>query len=115
MNYISSISSDKDTESQGFDYLSLLKKYAKLKDDFEELKKENNILYENIDSLMKEKNDIIKNLNRKTEDYIKLEVEYNRKMNELSFIMKQNEKRKTIIINYDKHFKDMRDLPYIIG
>ena len=107
MNSISSISSDKDTESQGFDYFSLLKKYTKLKDDFEELKKENNILYENIDSLMKEKNDIIKNLNRKTEDYFKLEVEYNRKMNELSFIMKQNEKRKTIIINYDKHFKDM--------
>ena len=107
MNYISSISSDKDTESQGFDYFSLLKKYTKLKDDFDELKKENNILYENIDSLMKEKNDIIKNLNRKTEDYFKLEVEYNRKMNELSFIMKQNEKRKTIIINYDKHFKDM--------
>ena len=28
MNYISSISSDKDTESQGFDYFSLLKKYT---------------------------------------------------------------------------------------
>ena len=60
LNNISSKSSDKDTESQEFDYFSLLKKYTQLKDDFEELKKENNILYENIDSLMREKNDIKK-------------------------------------------------------
>ncbi len=107
LNNISSKSSDKDTESQEFDYFSLLKKYTQLKDDFEELKKENNILYENIDSLMREKNDIYKNLIRKNEDYNKLKFEYDGKMNELSLIKKQNEKRKTIIINYRKHENDL--------
>ena len=46
-------------------YKNLLKNYEKLKNEHEELKKENNILYTNINCLTLEKNDAHKLLEQK--------------------------------------------------
>jgi hypothetical protein len=53
-------------------YKNLLKNYEKLKNEHEELKKENNILYTNINCLTLEKNDAHKLLEQKKKEIIKL-------------------------------------------
>jgi hypothetical protein len=92
----------------------------KIMENIKEVKKRNEIINSNNKSYKSLKERFLKNSylikeakknkfieNETNEYYNKLKFEYDGKMNELSLIKKQNEKKKTIIINYRKHENDL--------